>query len=111
MKTNEVFDMLTPRRLAALALLLVPAAWAAAPPPPPGLRTPAAPIAGALVVCGGGGTPDSVRQRFVELAGGKKARLVVVPSASALAPSERSLDPWKKAGVASAVLLHARDRT
>src|SRR5262245_6713935 len=34
---------------------------------------------GALVIVGGGKTPDAVRDRFLELAGGRKARLVVIP--------------------------------
>lgn len=73
-------------------------------------------MAGHLVICGGGGLPDSGRDRFVELAGGAKARIVVVPTASASAdglPQELDefLAPWRKRGVASAKLLHTRSRT
>ena len=36
---------------------------------------------GTLVMCGGGGaTPDEVFDEFVRLAGGKDARLVLIPS-------------------------------
>ena len=80
---------------------------------PPALKKPAGPIAGALVIAGGGSLPDAVRDRFVELAGGKDARLVVIPTASASADgpdAAQSLEPWKKKGVASAVLLHTRSR-
>src|SRR5438045_3158544 len=38
-------------------------------------------IKGALVLCGGGKLPDAVRDKFIELAGREKARLVVVPTA------------------------------
>src|SRR6202790_5685299 len=36
---------------------------------------------GALVICGGGGIPEAVRNRFLELAGGPLARIVVIPTA------------------------------
>ena len=38
---------------------------------------------GPLVIVGGGGTPVAVRQHFVKLAGGKAARIAVLPQASA----------------------------
>ena len=37
---------------------------------------------GTLVIVGGGGTPLAVRQLFVKLAGGKTARIAVLPQAS-----------------------------
>jgi len=37
---------------------------------------------GPLVIIGGGGTPLAVRQHFVKLAGGKAARIAVLPQAS-----------------------------
>ncbi|MDG3003436.1 cyanophycinase [Paludisphaera mucosa] len=71
--------------------------------------------AGHLVICGGGGLPDPVRARFVELAGGPRARIVVVPTASEDADAkgrelEEFLEPWKKREVASVTLLHTRSR-
>jgi cyanophycinase len=70
--------------------------------------------AGALVIVGGGGMPDSVRDRFMALAGGKAARLVVIPTASEAADrkaeEEGYLQPWRKYGPASLVLLHTRSR-
>ncbi len=72
------------------------------------------PSGGALVICGGGGVPDSVRQRFAELAGGPKAKIVVIPTASIYADDTSrtlpSLDPWKKYQPASLQLLHTRKR-
>jgi cyanophycinase len=74
---------------------------------------PAGEVAGALVIHGGGNLSDPVRNRFVELAGGAQARLVIVPTASADADNadpSTILEPWKKQGVASAVVLHTRSR-
>src|SRR5262245_22540697 len=70
-------------------------------------------IDGALVICGGGKTPDAVLERFLQLAGGENAHLVVIPTASERAdkePAERLLEPWRARKVASAVLLHTRSR-
>lgn len=45
--------------------------------------TPApAPVKGTLLIVGGGSQPDDLVQRFVDLAGGKKAKIAVVPMAS-----------------------------
>jgi cyanophycinase len=96
-----------PPVLAAL-ILLVPPARAAEPP----AREPPGELPGALVLVGGGTTPGPARQRFLELAGGAKARLVVIPTAGAGdgAEIEQALDAWKKAPAASLALLHTRDR-
>lgn len=51
---------------------------------------------GPLVIVGGGSVPDAVRARAIELAGGKKARILVVPQASQLEPD---LTPWGDAEV------------
>src|SRR4051794_16826059 len=72
-------------------------------------------LRGSLVICGGGGLPDPVRKRFVELAGGPKARIVVSPTASEDADAKgpelaEFTEPWAKRGAASVVLLHTRAR-
>jgi cyanophycinase len=57
--------------------------------------------------------PDVVRDRFLELAGGKRARLVVIPTASSWAELPgvpRSYDYWKAQNVASVVVMHTRKR-
>jgi cyanophycinase len=86
------------------------AAGRGAAPPARRPRTPE----GALVIVGGGSLPDVVRDRFLDLAGGRgKARLVVVPTASLLAHTTRvfrSLNYWKNQGVTSVTLLHTLDR-
>jgi cyanophycinase len=78
-----------------------------APPRPAERETP-----GALVIAGGGLLPAIIRQRFVELAGGSKGRLVVIPTASARADqggTSHGYDHWKALGLASVSVLHTRD--
>ena len=69
---------------------------------------------GALVIVGGGGLPDNVRDKFMALAGGKAAKLVVIPTASESADrkdeEEGYLQPWRKYQPAGLVLLHTRSR-
>ncbi|HYT94192.1 MAG TPA: cyanophycinase [Gemmataceae bacterium] len=70
-------------------------------------------IDGSLVICGGGKLPDSVLTRFVQLAGGEQAHLVIVPTASDRADKEaeeKLLAPWKARKVASVTLLHTRSK-
>jgi cyanophycinase len=65
------------------------------------------------MVCGGGKLPETVRDRFVELAGGGDAKIVVIPTAHTYADrpeAQRLLEPWTARKVASAKLLHARSR-
>ena len=69
--------------------------------------------AGSLVIVGGGFIPDSIRLRFLELAGGKNARLVVIPTASELGQKTgafRSFEYWKAQPAASVTMLHTLDR-
>lgn len=68
---------------------------------------------GALVIVGGGGFPDDIRDRFLQLAHGKEGRLVVIPTASEKADRtgvSPSLEYWKKQGLASVTQLHTMDR-
>jgi cyanophycinase len=69
---------------------------------------------GALVIVGGGQIPDEVRDSFVALAGGKSAKIVIVPTASESADKreegEGYLKPWRKYSPASLTLLHTRER-
>src|SRR3954454_17648004 len=85
--------------------------------PPPGPPQAALPVAGGgtLVICGGGGIPETVRDRFLELAGGPKARIVVIPTAHASASRPGGLDgddePWKSMGPASVQIFHTLSKT
>ena len=54
---------------------------------------------GPLVIVGGGGTPEMVRKHFVEIAGGKKARIAVLPQASSRPNrGEASVEVYSKLG-------------
>jgi cyanophycinase len=68
---------------------------------------------GSLVIVGGGKMPDEVRDRFVDLAGGPKARIVVIPTAHTAPESAQALrdvDMWKAQGVEWVLPFHARSR-
>jgi cyanophycinase len=88
-----------------LFLLVVGSLMAAAPPRPP---------RGALVIVGGGKVTPDIERAFVSLAGGKAARIVVIPTASGYADDPREDrgfgERWRKTGVASVRLLHTRKR-
>ncbi len=73
------------------------------------------PERGTLVIVGGGDDIDELLHRFVDLAGGKSAPIVVIPTASG-APSydqHHWLAAWLRdeAGVRDVVVLHTYDRT
>ena len=69
---------------------------------------------GALLICGGGTLPDKVRERFIELAGGSKAKIIVIPTAHRLAdgkdPEKDFLTSWSSFKVDSLKILHTRSR-
>jgi cyanophycinase len=68
---------------------------------------------GTLVIGGGGDLPELVRDRFVELAGGPQARIIVIPTAHSVADrpeASAALDPWMGKGAASVRLLHTRSK-
>jgi cyanophycinase len=83
------------------------------PPFPP--AKPAAPVVakGALIIVGGGGMPRGLMQQFVDLAGGKKARIVVFPIAVGDAgPGDgRITGAFRKAGAQKVTVLTGRTRS
>lgn len=99
------------------ALLLV--SWLVGPPT--GLRAaePAAAavgkgatLVGTLIIAGGGRLPSAICEHFIELAGGKEARIVVIPTASSRADRPQTLTTYayfKNKGV-NVELLHTRSR-
>lgn len=100
-------------RLAATTFLLSVVFGAlAAPVDTPALRDlrPSG-IDGTLVLAGGPASPATL-QKFVELAGGAKASLVVIPTAAEDADKEDAnrLKPWQALRPASVELLHTRQR-
>jgi cyanophycinase len=71
-------------------------------------------ISGSLLIAGGGALPDAVMDRFVEIAGGDKARVVVIPTASQRADDEKQtqaiLERWKERIKGDVQILHTRSR-
>jgi alpha-glucosidase len=76
----------------------------------------AAATPGALMLIGGRhqDLPNGIRDAFFELAGGKKAKIVVIPTAVAHADEPKSADeftkPWQDLKPQSVTVLHTRDR-
>jgi cyanophycinase len=69
---------------------------------------------GKLVLVGGGSLPNDVRDYFIDLAGGKNARLLIVPSASKdseILPRKTLMDFWANVKVAYVDVLHAHNST
>ena len=65
---------------------------------------------GSLLLVGGGTTTGAVKRRFLELAGGRGAHIVVIPSASALPEAgEASRRFWEQEGV-PVLVLHTTSR-
>jgi cyanophycinase len=71
-------------------------------------------INGVLIIYGGGKLSDAALDRFLELAGGDKARLVVIPTATEKA-DDVELDSyattWRNRGFRTVDVLHTCDRT
>jgi len=66
---------------------------------------------GTLIIAGGGNLPPEIPNRFCELAGGTRARLVVIPSYDATPKEERDLiREWKSRRLASVHVSRARSR-
>lgn len=68
---------------------------------------------GTLLIVGGGGLPDGLIDRFIELAGGaEEARLVYVPCSERgdVGASQRTVEGWKQRGVKNATFIHTKDR-
>ena len=77
----------------------------------PNAAEPVAKLRGALLLHGGGRIGEAVRSRFLELAGGKSARLVVIPTADPDDPlGDDHLDLWRSLEPESIVRLHAETR-
>jgi len=98
-------------RIALLALLLaLPGAVRAQSD---GDETPrVGPPRGSLIVAGGGRLGPEIMNRFIELAGGRNARIVILPGAGEqdTFPQDWSgYSPFRQAGVRSVTVMHTRD--
>jgi cyanophycinase-like exopeptidase len=67
---------------------------------------------GSLIICGGGAVPEEVCQCFLDLAGGSRAWLAIIPSYDP-SPKETAqlIESWRNRGVASVFVLHATSRS
>lgn len=71
------------------------------------------PVKGSLVIVGGGGMSTAISDHFIQLAGGKDARIAIVPTASSSIDDDdirEALNGWKDRGAANVFVLHTRDR-
>lgn len=70
---------------------------------------------GSLVIVGGGSLDATVWQRFVDLAGGREAKIVIIPTAGGaedygIAYADRAFKPFQKLGVEGLTILHTYNR-
>jgi cyanophycinase len=68
---------------------------------------------GALVIVGGAMRDPAIRERFIDLAGGPDAPIVVIPTAGGGQDYDEwsaGLQGWKRAGVTDITVLHTKDR-
>ena len=66
---------------------------------------------GTLVIVGGGGMPDGLRERFIELAGGPDALIVCIPCSEADNASGESMTRgFVNAGAKNVTWVHTKDR-
>ncbi len=70
---------------------------------------------GSLVIVGGGSLDATVWQRFVDLAGGREAKIVIIPTAGGaedygIAYAGRAFKPFQKLGVEGLTILHTYNR-
>ena len=72
------------------------------------------PARGALVVVGGGMQDPAIAQRFIDLAGGPQALIVVIPTAGGGETYDqfyRGLKTFRDQGATNLLVLHTKDRT
>ena len=67
---------------------------------------------GTLYIVGGGGTPRGLMREFVDMAGGDDAHMIFVPCTEdkTVSDNQRLIRQWKAMGVASAHVIHTKDR-
>ncbi len=72
---------------------------------------PLPPLNGNLFLHGGGSVSQEMREAFTQIAGGKKARIVIIPTADVSDPTDPSrLDDWQDCEPEDVRLLHATSR-
>ncbi len=104
-------------RLALLLIALFLAGCSTSSSPPSSDTSPqdfpeVGPATGSLIVAGGGQLGPEIWARFLELAGGHQARIVVIPTADAsdeFPENWAGILPLLEAGAAQVTILHTRD--
>lgn len=92
----------------AILLSLTITAWAQFDPKEP---EPLPTNPGTLFLHGGGAVSPEMRKIFTQLAGGKEARIVVIPTADASDPlDQKKIDVWQQLELKSVEFLHAESR-
>jgi cyanophycinase len=89
------------------------AATVAARQPSPSAPPEVGPANGTLIIVGGGLRDDSIRRRFVQLAGGPDASIVLIPTAvegDGPVYYAEDLNELQQAGARHVTVLHTRDR-
>jgi len=98
----------------SLAAVLAAPAFAQSPSPSPSVGPPEiGPARGSLVIVGGGLKSDSILKRFLDLAGGPEANVVIIPTAGEsddLADYAGDLRDLADAGARHVRIIHTRDR-
>jgi len=107
--TSSIHRLLAPVLAAALLPVLAPEAPGQATG---GEERAPGPPDGSLVIVGGALTDTTILDRFIELAGGPGAEIVVVPTANSADEFDRSfygLSQLRQRGATDLTLLHTRD--
>jgi len=95
--------------LAAILLILVPLTPVAGDRPS---EAPTQAAKGRLLAVGGGGTTDAIVARALELAGGPKSRMLIVPQASGSEDAgAKSVEFWREKGALDVQVLDLTDRS
>jgi cyanophycinase len=97
-----------------LATLLLAASASLVGSPPPAAAQEVGPSSGALVIVGGAMRDPAIVNRFMQLAGGPDAPIVVIPTAGGAETYDESfggLRPFHQYGVSNLTLLHTDDRS
>jgi cyanophycinase len=71
------------------------------------------PPSGSLVIVGGAMRSPAIMKRFLDLAGGPNARIVVIPTAGSAddyGPNYPGLGAWRDQGASNLTVLHTRDQ-
>lgn len=109
--------LLAPLALFIVALVVVTAASSLATASPQGRGQRPEPVVGpargSLVIVGGAMRDPAIRERFIRLAGGFDAPIVVVPTAGGGQEYDEwnsGLQGWKEAGATNLTVLHTKDR-